>query len=187
MTKAFVIASAVLACTAFAATPPLPASRPTPAQEKAILGALAWHFEENHGQAAPAVRYVARGDGYQVEIRDGGPTLVSINKGKRVEVRTLAVWSQSQGGNYRGRTLRNEIELLPRQQRKRTGERTSPVSTGFRYHDIYPNIDLMLLRLRKESLEFDFEVRPGGNPDLIAMTWEEGAKKESPSGCWTRI
>ena len=62
------VLSVLFAVTTLAAPPSLSSAKLTPNQEKAVLGALSWHFEKsdpekNGGSAPNATLYVARGQG----------------------------------------------------------------------------------------------------------------------------
>ncbi|HEV2396854.1 MAG TPA: SBBP repeat-containing protein [Candidatus Sulfotelmatobacter sp.] len=157
-----------------------------PAQDRTAAQALTYgrvplNFEANRGQTNPQTRFLVHGRGYTAHLTTDGmilslrtkpaaasnpqPQSSGINAVKTVEIRLqganakpTAVGEQQQPGivNY-------FIGSNPANWR--TG---IPTYAQVRYKDVYPGIDLVY-HGNHQQLEYDFEVRPGANPDQIAF------------------
>ncbi|MBS1872661.1 MAG: SBBP repeat-containing protein [Acidobacteria bacterium] len=144
----------------------------------AALGATAPHgprlpytFEENRGQSAPAVRYMARGDGYGLFLTDGEAVLtLERGDGARQTVRMRLDGA---------RAARSIEGLAPTGQTSNylIGDDRSQWRTGVphfarvRYTGVYEGVDLVY-HSAKDQLEYDFVVAAGARPSAIRMRFD---------------
>jgi uncharacterized protein (TIGR03437 family) len=156
---------------------PLCADTPvrSPREFRKALDSLPYRFEENRGQAPAGNPFIARGAGYQVLIGADGPTMLLSADGKhRVALGTLI-----RGGNRHAKITGEE--LLPVKATYMIGNRSDEWLENIssfsrvRYAEVYPGIDLVF-HGSDRNLEFDFEVRPGGDPRQIELEWK-GAER----------
>jgi uncharacterized protein (TIGR03437 family) len=161
---------------------PAAAARPAPNARTArlTLQALPWRFEPNRGQAPADAAFVARGADYEVLISAQGPVMRFRRPGGKLGVLGTVI----RNGNRRAVI---------------TGERPSTAHANYiignqpekwleniggfdrvRYADVYPSIDLVFYG-NERSLEFDFEVKPGGDPSRIELSWTGAGKVRKDS------
>ncbi|HTS63984.1 MAG TPA: SBBP repeat-containing protein [Candidatus Acidoferrales bacterium] len=130
-----------------------------------VLSRLPLRFEENRGQFHPAVRYTARTGGYNVQLTDRGPAF--LLGGQRVEIAMVH-------GNPAPRL--EGVDRMAAPTNYFVGRRES-WHTGVanyarvRYSGVYPGVDIVYYGNRGQ-LEYDFELRPGVNPDAIRMRFD---------------
>jgi len=135
-------------------------------------GVLPLSFEENQGQAAPRVRYLAHGPGYSLLLEDKQATLLlfpkrAANKSANpniLRMRLLHSNSRAPAGEARLPGTVNYFSGRDPAQ-WRTG---IPTFRDVRYRNVYPGIDLTW-RGESSRLEFDFEVAAGSNPNDIRL------------------
>lgn len=143
-----------------------------------VLQSLPYRFEQNRGQAPAASSFVARSSNYEVLANAAGPVFLYKAAGKK---------------QYRLETvIRGGNRLTPI-----TGESPEAARVNYligndpaqwlhdipnygrvRYKDVYPSVDLVF-HGSGNNFEFDFEVKPGGDPRKISLTWkglERGGK-----------
>jgi Thrombospondin type 3 repeat len=170
-----------------AVTPPAPAGPPVSGVDEAALRARvagAWSalpllFEENRGQADPAVRYLARGAGYRLFLSPteavlaltpvagaGQADLHQAAPAGRDALRVTFVGAEP-GAGIEGRAPvpgRTHYLVGPRDK----WHTDIPNFQEVRYRGIYPGIDLVFYGRRGE-IEYDFAVAPGADPSAIAL------------------
>jgi uncharacterized protein (TIGR03437 family) len=123
------------------------------------MGELGYRFE----QVKPGEKYIAGGPGYRVSLSPGevALTLPSAEIHMRFE-------------GSRGDTHLSAEELLPGRTNHLEGIHPAQWRTGVpayqrvRYREVYPGIDLVFYGTGK-TLEYDYIVRPGGDPAAIRM------------------
>lgn len=134
-------------------------------------------FEENLGQAAKTTRFLARGDGMLVELRENGasfhlrgdehttPREVKLGfVGARERVRTFGDSPLAGVSHYyRGNDPTQWI----------TGARHF---ARVRYDDVYPGVDVLFYSKPDRDVEYDLLVAPGIDPSVIALRLE-GAER----------
>lgn len=141
---------------------------------KAALG-----FEPNLGQAPPGAEYVARGDGFSLQIGRGSFAVVSDRKrGLLPSPPPPAVQVRFEGG------ATSRPAIAEGRQRGRSnylrGSDPSRWLTGVprfdrvRCEEIYPGIDVVY-HGRRGSFEYDFEVAPGADPGVIRIAFDADA------------
>jgi len=121
-------------------------------------------FEENRGQADSSVAYQARGQGYQVRLTAGA--VLVATPGGTVEVRAVSgVLGQPRAeGALPGRV---NYLLGPDPANWRID---IPTWARVRYREAFRGIDLVC-HGHRHQLEYDLEVRPGADPQTIALNY----------------
>lgn len=142
---------------------------------RSSYGRLPLHFEPNQGQFDPRARFRARGDGYSLYLtpaeavfvlnrREGG----CAKKAAPGEVLRLRLVGGDRRVELKGR------DRLPGQSNYLTGRSSSQWRTGIphfaqvRLDRVYPGIDMVYYG-NQRRLEYDFVVRPGADPKVIAL------------------
>lgn len=154
-------------------------------------------FEENEGQTAREVRYVAHGTGYELFLtpleavlalhptRRPDPSRMhrmsyshvqsDARKGEKTAVLRMQLANANKSMKLDG------IDPLPGRVdyflgNDPTNWRTNiPSYSRVKYSDVYPGVDLMFYG-NQRRLEYDFIVAPGADPKAIALNLE-GARK----------
>ncbi|MBK9709621.1 MAG: SBBP repeat-containing protein [Acidobacteria bacterium] len=154
---------------------------------------LPMHFEENQGQADPAVRYIARGHGYQVFLtsEEAVLNLERSECGKGNDGCSKADGSIDSNRTRSGRLrfkLHNNNNSTESSSLRATGKlktisnyfigndpekwHTSiPNYSRVEYGGVYPGVDLVFYG-SQQSLEYDFVVSPGTDPGQISLSIE---------------
>jgi hypothetical protein len=142
------------------------AAAPAAAAETPIQS-IPLFFEANRGQADSAVRFVARGHGYNLLLTPTGTQLVLRHAGRRMFVSTHVV-----GANPNVR-IRGEESQPGTVNYFRGGrsQRDIPTFAKVRYTNLYPGIDVVYYG-NDSRLEYDFVVRPGSKPESIKLSFE---------------
>ena len=152
------------------------------AQTAAPPGSLPLYFEANRGQAGPSAQFLANGRDSQFLI---SPTEAQIVL-RHAATGPVAVRMQFVGANPQAQ-IRGDAEL-PGKINYLTGNdpaqwRTGiPIFAKIRVEEIYPGIGLIYYG-NEQQLEYDFEVAPGANPDIIKIRFAGADKVEiNPRG-----
>jgi uncharacterized protein (TIGR03437 family) len=115
-------------------------------------------FEPNHGQAAPAVRFLARGNSRDYLLGASGVTVQGATlgfSGANAEPKASGVDPLAERHNYfHGLVSQTDI----------------PTYRRVRYSSLYPGIDCLFYGDQK-GLEFDFEIAAGADPSKIRLRW----------------
>ncbi len=146
-------------------------------------------FEDNRGQTDPAVRYLSRGRGYALFLTRDEAVLSLRSAGRSPGARSEALGrhqgeapdSQARAGVLRmqvaGRTSGAELhgeQPQPGRSHYFLGKDPSRWRSGVPHYSrvrqkgVYPGIDLVYYGARG-SLEFDFVVSPGSDPQQIEL------------------
>jgi hypothetical protein len=124
-------------------------------------------FEPNLGQADPAVRAVGRGAGVTVLVTDQAAVLV-VGAGPSRTVLRLVLAGGRAGGRVELREpLPGRISYLVGRDPSRW-VRGLPTYREARLPEAFPGVDLVF-HGRGGRLEYDFVVRPGTDPSVIAL------------------
>ena len=139
------------------------------------LNNLPWRFEQNRGQAPAGTAFIARSARYEILIGEEGPVMRFDTGQKRMG----ALGTVIRGGN-RHAAISGEQPLAARANYFLGSKPDAWIQdvAGFgrvRYAEVYPSIDLIFYG-NEHNLEFDFEVKPGGDPKQISLSWT-GADK----------
>ncbi len=159
-------------------------SKPDVQAQKKIArayGRLPMSFEKNEGQTDPSVRFMTRGKGYSLFLT---PTQAvwcfqkPLRRSKlKVPRKTILakpeyLWMKLKGANPRCEA--EGLEKLPGKSNYLIGKNTSHWRMNLcqyarvRFKEIYPHIDLIYYGANGK-LEYDFVVKPGGNPKDIRL------------------
>jgi uncharacterized protein (TIGR03437 family) len=115
-------------------------------------------FEPNRGQAASAVRFVARGNSRDYLLGASGVTVLGASlhfSGAANEPKAIVLDPLGERHNYfHGSVSQTDI----------------PTYRRVRYSRLYPGIDCVFYGDQK-GLEVDFEVAPGADTDKIRLRW----------------
>ena len=155
-------------------------------------GALPLAFEANQGQTAPAVRYLAHGQGYQLFLTNQeavltlreptdagtkspkGAALLTARAHRKPHVagRASALRVRFDGANSAAE-ITGTKQLPGKTNYFIGGDRTKwhtdiPSYAAVRYQGIYPGVDVLFYG-REQRLEYDFVVAPGADPKAIAL------------------
>jgi uncharacterized protein (TIGR03437 family) len=117
-------------------------------------------FEPNRGQAAPPVRFLARGNSRDYLLSASGVTVQGATlhfSGANAEPNAFGVDPLAERHNYfHGSVSQTDIPTFQR----------------VRYSGLYKDIDCLFYGDQK-GLEFDFEVAAGADPNKIRLRWSE--------------
>jgi uncharacterized protein (TIGR03437 family) len=120
-------------------------------------------FEPNRGQAAPPVRFVARGNSRDYLLSGSGMTVMGASlrfSGANSEPQAVALDPLAERHNYfHGTASQTDI----------------PTYRRVRYSRLYPGIDCVFYGDQR-GLEFDFEVSPGADPAKIRLRWRDAKR-----------
>jgi hypothetical protein len=140
-------------------------------------------FEPNQGQAAPSVKFIARGSGYGLFLT-GDEAVLALqghdNSSAKRSVVRMRLASAKKDPELSG------TDQLPGRSHYLIGgnpanwHRDVPQYARVRYAQVYPGIDLIYYG-QQGQLEYDFEVAPGVDPHSIALYFEgsQGAQLEA--------
>ncbi len=150
------------------------------------FGQLPLIFEQNDGQAAAPVKFIARGGRYELFLTPSEAVLALQNPAKRATKPTISVVRMGLA-NATGTEVAG-VEELPGKSNYFIGNDPAqwhsnvPQFARVRYSQVYPGIDLVYYG-RQGQLEYDFEVAPGIDADQIALRLQ-GTRKISvqPNG-----
>lgn len=164
MFQSFVQRIALLVAVASSAVVPSPAQAAPDAQRPLPLV-----FQKNLGAHDPAVRFVARGPGYQALFTGDAVTLALRSRG-RFAATSKMVFVGSGAARITG-----EAELPTRIHTFRGGRdrwtSNAPTYERIRYRGVWPGIDVVFYE-RAGELEYDFVVAPGTEPAAIRLRFE---------------
>lgn len=125
-------------------------------------------FEANQGQTAPEVRFLARGEGYVVFLREQDAILRLGHEGQQIR---LALANAQKPSAIAGQGQ------LPQQSHYFVGNQPQRWQHGIRnfaqvrYSNVYPGVDLVY-HSHQQQLEYDFVLAPGSSPAPIALRLE---------------
>jgi len=127
-------------------------------------------FEPNRGQTDPRVKFLARGGGYTLFLTSDEAVFVAQSANKRSVLRVRLL-----GGNRKAEV--HGLEQLPGRSNYLMGSdpanwRTDiPTYSRVEYREVYPGVDLAFYS-RHGKLEYDWVVKPGGDPAAIRVAFE---------------
>jgi uncharacterized protein (TIGR03437 family) len=147
-----------------------------PGTRVALVDSLPFRFEANQGQADPSIRFIARGQGYNLSLTATGSALSLFDREHR---RSAIVRTRIAGGN-RNPVLEPLDHQLTQTNYIRGNDpakwlRDVPSWSRVKYAQVYPGIDLVFYGSGKR-LEYDFNVSPGADPSAIELEFS-GARQ----------
>jgi hypothetical protein len=157
------------------------------------LAEQALRFEANSGQTDSRVNYMARGDGYTLFLA-GNEAVMKLRRGPALENPRVARQFESEDGAAGVQYAKLHTDSVVRldlvganTQAQPQGEEMLAGRTNYfvgkdpakwrsnvagyarvRYANIYPGVDLVYYG-KQGSLEYDFDLAPGANPDGIRL------------------
>ncbi|MGA8152629.1 MAG: SBBP repeat-containing protein [Terriglobales bacterium] len=143
-------------------------------QVRAAYGHLPLIFEANRGQNNPAVKFLARGSGYELFLTANQAVLaLQLSPVSRQSAPPLSVLSVGLAQANPHAEV-NGVDQLPGKSNYFIGNdpaqwhRDIPQYSRVRYGNVYPGIDLVYYGNRGR-LESDFVVAPGSDPRQVAL------------------
>jgi Beta-propeller repeat len=165
-------------------------------------GKLPLAFEPNQGQTTSQVRFLSRGNGYELFLTSHEAVLALRKKepvrAKAVKnVASFTARHESRGAEkisvlrmqFDGANPEPEIagmDLLPGRVSYFIGNDPKkwhtdiPSYESVKYKDVYPGVDVLFYG-RQQHMEYDFVVAPGGDPNSIALNIQGAHKLEISS------
>jgi len=163
----------------------------TKARVTSSMMKLPLRFEENKGQVDKRVRFLSRGQGYSLFLTPTEAvlslrTVVAGEKGKtgaKVDVKASAI-------KYKTAVLRMKLEGASKTPKMAGGDMLDGRSNYFigndqskwhtgvanyknvKYNAVYPGIDLLYYGTNQRTLEYDFVVSPGADPNEIGIVFD---------------
>jgi hypothetical protein len=184
---------------------PATTAPPLSPKQKADLtrdyGKLPLVFEANGGQTAPEVHYLAHGQGYQLFLTSQEAVLAlrrPASGAKPAKGASLLLARRAPNAIVRASTLRMHFDganpaaeiagtnPLPGRVNYFIGNDPQkwhtdiPSYEAVRYQGIYPGVDVLFYG-HGQSLEYDFVVAPGADPEAIALSIAGARKLELDS------
>jgi beta-propeller repeat-containing protein len=150
-----------------------PATAPdeeTRARVSEAYGKLALSFEANQGQTAPQVKFISRGDGYNLFLTSNEAVL-AMNKGAQGAALKIKLVGASPEPQVTGESAlpgKSNYLLGADQSKWRTN---IPNYARIKYAGVYPGIDLVYYGAGRQ-LEYDFIVAAGADPRQIRLSME---------------
>ena len=158
-----------------------------PDQVRIAYGHLPLIFEANRGQSDSAVRFMARGRGYELFLTAGDAVLALQSLSAKAQPATqISLLSMDLAGSNPYPEVSGADEL-PGKSNYFIGNDPSrwhrgiPQYARVRYRDVYPGIDLVYYGNRGR-LETDYEVAPGRNPKQVTIRFRGADKIEIDRG-----
>ena len=133
-------------------------------------------FEQNQGQTDEAVDFLARGQGYQVFL-SGGDAVIALGSGGSGHAIRMDLVGAEPSPPAEG------IGLLPGRINYFVGDDPSQWQTDVKtyaaveYQSVYSGIDFRYYG-NDQHLEYDFIVRPGGDPGVIVLAFDGSTSLE---------
>jgi hypothetical protein len=146
------------------------------AKPRPSYGRLPIMFEPNHGQTAEPVRFLARGAGYGLFLTKSEAVIVLRDVSKSDRSLTESVVRMKLANANADPALSGD-DPLPGKSNYLLGNDPSKWHRGIpqfarvRYQGIYPGVDLVYYG-RQGSLEYDFAIAPGSDPNQIKLRFE---------------
>jgi uncharacterized protein (TIGR03437 family) len=150
------------------------------AQIRRTFHSLPLVFEANRGQAAAAVRFIARGNGYTLNLTRSGDLLALIRSGAKgssandagsetpLKMKVAGANRQPSSEGLEELPARVNYYIGADWRRWRSGIATY---ARVKYRAVYPGIDLVYYG-KQGRLEYDFEIAPGARPETVALQFE---------------
>lgn len=137
-----------------------------------LIGKVPMFFEENQGQTAPEVKYLARGSGYNLYLTSDAAVL-TVHHSRKKETSTVRM--QLVGAN--ADSVVNGLDQLEGKSNYFIGnepakwQRDVAQFARVQYQEVYPGINLVYYG-NQGSLEYDFEVQPGADPRQVELSFD---------------
>lgn len=138
-------------------------------------GVLPLRFVENIGQMDEQFRFVSQGGKYKSFLAPGG-AIISLTQHEKDQIIDSNI-IHLQFLNSDQNALIEGIDALASRSNYLNGNNPEKWHTNVKhyervkYSNLYPDIDLILYG-NQQRLEYDFVIKPGGNPDQIELCYE---------------
>ncbi len=159
-----------------------PASSPArTARLETGYGSRPLAFEANEGQSDANVKFLVRGAGYTLFLTKEQAVLALQSVPAKSGARNVSVVRMALTDANPSPAIIASDEL-PGKSNYLIGDdpsqwhRNVPEFARVRYHDVYPGIDLVYYG-NQGHLEYDFEVAPGADPNLVSMLVQTSAEQ----------
>lgn len=156
-------------------------------------GKLPLSFEANHGQTDSRVKYISRGEGYNLYLTATEAVLALRNEVKPTgqeptkrdkKLEPVAIRMKLVGAN--SHSIISGQDQLPGRSNYFIGgdpakwNKDIPTYGKVKYNEIYPGIDLIYYGNQRE-LEYDFIVKPNADPKTIQLAFQGADRLEIDS------
>ncbi len=131
-------------------------------------------FETNQGQTAKDVRFIARGEGYAVFLREQDAIIRLGREGKQVR---MSLRNARQAASIQGLERLTQATNYFVGNDSKQWKRAIPNYARVRYEGVYPGVDLVYHSLEKQ-LEYDFVVAPGKSAAPIELRFDGAERME---------
>jgi len=144
-------------------------------------GRLPLSFEMNRGQTDARVKFLSRGRGYTLFLTRNEAVL-ALKKSSVVSAQSSVLRVRVVGANPQAKVI--GLDELPGKSNYFIGNdprkwRTNvPTYAKVEYQNVYPGIDLLYYGNQGGQLEYDFVVRPGGDPRSIQFAVTSEAQED---------
>src|SRR5688572_1074823 len=125
-------------------------------------------FEPNRGQAPSTVRFLARGNGHSLLLKDREAVLTFANPAVTVRMKLVGQNPQPQ---IQGTGLKKGVTNYFHGNDPSRWLNSVPQFEKVRYSKVYPGIDLVYYGSGRQ-FEYDFELQPFINPSTIQIEFE---------------
>jgi hypothetical protein len=136
---------------------------------------LPFAFEANRGHTSDSVRYIARGEGYAVFLRDEDAIVRLSREGKQVR---MSLGNARKARSIEGLESSAHTSNYFVGNSQATWKRAIPNFARVRYNGVYPGVDLVYHSLENQ-LEYDFVVAPVRSKAPIELCFEGEERIES--------
>ncbi len=141
------------------------------AQISESLAKLPLSFEENLGQTDKSVRFIARGNGYQLYLTQNEAVMQLLGSKPARSTVTIKMVGSKPDAEVEGQDPISGKSNYFIGGNPRDWKTDVPNYSRVRYREIYPGIDLVYYGNQK-NLEYDFVVSPGVDPKQIKLSFE---------------
>ena len=153
------------------AVPALAQTSPDTARQASMRLPLA--FEENQGQSAEGVRYLAHGGKFTLFLTDSGPA-VSFSKDGAEPANIQLHWLGAQDTKAVAEEKQAGVANYFVGRDEKDWHTNVPTFARVRYREVYPGVDV-LFHGSNHDLEYDVVVKPGADPRQVGFRID-GAK-----------
>lgn len=184
-----------------AAGDPARSAGPAAGMRIQLLKRVPFNFEPNFGQTDKRVKFISRGDSYNLFLTQGETVLVADTHNPNT-----ALSADASGNSIRQTAVRIKFigaapapaligsNQLPAVSNYLIGNDGSAWHTNIphyqkvQYRELYPGIDLVFYG-NQEQLEFDFILAPGADPNVVRLSLEgaDEIKQDSDQGIVLKI
>jgi hypothetical protein len=150
------------------------AAAPTATDRARVLehyGKLPLSFEPNQGQADKAVKFLSRGGGYTLYLTDNEAVMALRNADKQSGFLKLKLVGANAAPEVAGQNqLEGKSNYLIGNDRSQW-QTDVPTYGAVKYSEVWPGVEMMWYG-NQRTLEYDFIVQPGVNPQQIKLAFE---------------